>query len=129
MLKTLFKKKERLRKKKVFYFSRPFSNCVKTDMGKEFLKIFSKHFPKTGTYGKFFNRNTIKISYSCMPNLEKEKSKHLLNFDVIDDNNRKLQNKSNCPVNGKCLTKGVIYKATVTHNNKNHIYIGSTVRV
>ena len=47
-----------------------------------------------------------------MPNLEKEISKNniktLLNSDVIDDKNRKLCNcriKSNCPVNGKCLTK------------------------
>ena len=70
-----------------------------------------------------------------MPNLKKEISKHnqktLLNSDVIDDNNRKLCNcriKSNCPVNGKCLTKGVIYKATVSYKNKNHIYIGSTGR-
>ena len=41
-----------------------------------------------------------------------------MNPDVIDDNNRKLCNcriKSICPVNGKCLTKGVIYKATVSH--------------
>ena len=36
--------------------------------------------------------------------------------------------KSNCLVNGKLLTKGVIYKATVSHKNKNHIYIGSTGR-
>ena len=70
-----------------------------------------------------------------MPNLEKEISKHnqktLLNPDVKDDNNRKLCNcriKSNCTVNGKCFTKGVIYKATVSHKNKNHIYIGSTGR-
>ena len=70
-----------------------------------------------------------------MPNLEKEISKHnqktLLNFDVVDDNNRKLCNcriKPNCPVDGKFLTKGVIYKATVSYKNKNHIYKGSTGR-
>ena len=51
-----------------------------------------------------------------MPNLEKQISKHnnktLHNsYDIVDDD-RKLCNcrvKSNCPVNGKCLTKEVIY--------------------
>ena len=70
-----------------------------------------------------------------MPNQEKEISKHnqktLQNSDVIDDDYRKFCNcriKSNCPVKIKCLTKGVIYKATVSHKNKKHIYIGSTGR-
>ena len=102
----------------MFYYNPPFSNCVKTDIGKEFLKIVSKHFPKTGIYGKIFNKNTIKISYSCMHNLEKEIYKHNQktpqNSYDTDDDNRKLCNyriKSNCPFNGKFLTKGVIYKA------------------
>ena len=119
----------------MFYYNPPFSNCVKTDIGKEFLKIVSKHFPKTGIYGKIFNKNTIKISYSCMHNLEKEIYKHNQktpqNSYDTDDDNRKLCNyriKSNCPVNGKCLTKGVIYKATVLHKNKKHIYIGAIGR-
>ena len=47
-VKDIIKKKQRLRKKKVFYYNPPFSNCVKTDIGKEFLKLVSKHFPKTG---------------------------------------------------------------------------------
>jgi len=39
-----------------------------------------------------------------------------------------LQGKNECPVNGTCLTRGVIYKATVRNNNKNMVYIGSTGR-
>ena len=133
-----FKKSEKrkIRKKKVFYFNPPFSNCIKTNIGKEFLKIVSRHFPKTGFYGKLFNKNTIKISYSCMPNLEKEISNHnhktLQNANkTSEDKDNKLCNcrvKSNCPVNGECLTKGVIYKATVSHDNNERIYIGSTGR-
>ena len=34
------------------------------------------------------------------------------------------RSKTNCPVNGECLTKGVIYKAKVMHNNKENIFIG-----
>ena len=120
----------------MFYYNPLFSNYVKTNIGKEFLKIVSKHFPKSGFYGKLFNRNTIKISYSCMPNLEQEISnynhKTLQNSNEIVDDDKKFCNcrvKSNCPVNGKCLTKGVIYKAlTVSHKYKKKIYIGSTGR-
>ena len=36
--------------------------------------------------------------------------------------------KDDCPVNGMCLTRGVIYKATVKHENKNMSYIGSKGR-
>ena len=70
------KSRRKLRKKKVFYFNPPFSNSIKTNIGKEFLKLVSRHFPKSGFYGSIFNRNTIKISYSCMSNLEKELSNH-----------------------------------------------------
>ena len=77
----------------MFYYNSPFSNCNKTNKKKEFLKLVSKHFLKSG---KIFNRNTIKISYSCMPNLEKEIPKHnhktLQNsYDIVDDD-RKLSN-------------------------------------
>ena len=71
-----------------------------------------------------------------MPNLEKEISNHnhktLQNANkTSEDKDKKLCNcrvKSNCPVNGECLTKGVIYKATVSHENNERIYIGSTGR-
>ena len=66
-IKDNFKEK-RLREKKVFYYNQPFRNCVKTNIKKEFPKVVSKYFPKSGIYGKIFNKNTIKISYSCMLN-------------------------------------------------------------
>ena len=132
---SIGKSRRKLRKKKVFYFNPPFSNSIKTNIGKEFLKLVSRHFPKSGFYGSIFNRNTIKISYSCMSNLEKELSNHnqklLQNSNDTTEKNRKLCNcrsKNNCPVKGECLTKGVIYKATVMYNKKEHIYIGSTGR-
>ena len=34
--------------------------------------------------------------------------------------------KNNCPLNGKCLNKSVVYKATVTSNNMSKEYIGLT---
>ena len=128
-------KKKRKRKKRVFYYNPPFCISLQNNIGKEFLKIVDKHFPKSGTLGKIFNRNTIKISYSCMPSLERQITRH--NHKVLSNNTTKpdnekqrcnCKNKELCPVNRRCLTKGVIYKATVNHNNKQMTYIGSTGR-
>ena len=68
-----------------------------------------------------------------MPNLEKELSNHnqkLLQNETTEENCKlcNCRTKNNCPVKGECLTKGVIYKATVMHNKKEYIYIGSTGR-
>ena len=93
-----------------------------------------KHFPKDGPLNKIFNRNTIKISYSCMPNIDSEITKS--NLKAIEKSKNEKNNettcncriKASCPVEGKWLYKSVIYKATVTYINKKQFYIGSTAR-
>ena len=50
----------------------PFSSTLKTNISKEFQKLVDKPFTKKGPFNKILNRNTIKISYSCMPNIESE---------------------------------------------------------
>ena len=63
---------------------------------------------------KIFNRNNLKVSYSCttnMANIIKNHNGKILNErDEID--NRKMcicRNKDLCPLDGKCLTSKVIY--------------------
>ena len=60
----------RNRNRKVIWFNPPDSLNVKTNIGKVFLKIVKKHFPRSHTLSKIFNLNTIKISYSSMPNVK-----------------------------------------------------------
>ena len=118
----------------MLFYKPPFNSTVKTKLGKEFLKLVDKHFPKNGPLNKIFNRNTIKISYSCMPNINSEITKS--NLKIIEESKNEKNNettcncriKASCPVEGKCLTKSVIYKVTVTYNNKKLFYIGSTAR-
>ena len=43
---------------------------VPTNVGRSFLKILDEEFPKNHPLHKIFNRNTVKISYSCIPNLK-----------------------------------------------------------
>ena len=75
------------------------TGSIKTNIGKEFLKLVDKHFLKTGVLKKILNRNTIKISYSCMSNLDAEISKH--NHKTLEEykNKDKLEKRnklSNC---------------------------------
>ena len=37
-----------------------------TNIGHKFFALVDMHFPKDHKLGKIFNRNTIKISYSCV---------------------------------------------------------------
>ena len=44
---------------------------VKTNVGKHFSKLLKKHFDKNHNYQKIFNKNNMKVSYSCMNNMTK----------------------------------------------------------
>ena len=66
--------RRKLRKKKVFYYNPPFSSCIKMNVGTEFLKHVSKHFPKSGSYGSIFNRKNFKDFTNTHP-LETQKRK------------------------------------------------------
>ena len=91
--------------------------------GRSFLKILDEEFTKGHALHKIFNRNTVKISYSCMPNLKQR----------IDGRNKSILRKTNavppkafncrqlahCPLDGNCLKSAVMYQATVaTEDNR-----------
>ena len=56
-------------KRKIIWYNPPYSANIKTNIGKTFLNLIKKHFPKTNKFHKIFNQNTVKISYSCMSNI------------------------------------------------------------
>ena len=64
------------RKRKIIWFNPPFSLSVKTNIGRTFLKLLKQHFPKSNRLHKIFNKNTVKVSYSCMSNLSSIISSH-----------------------------------------------------
>ena len=70
------------RKGKITWFNTPFSESVKSNTGKKFLNLIKRHFPKTNKLHKVFNKNTVKVSYSCMSNIASILSSH--NFNVIN---------------------------------------------
>ena len=58
------------RNRKIIWFNPPYNESVKTNIGKQFLKLIKKHFPKHHKFNKIFNTNTIKLSYSCTTNMK-----------------------------------------------------------
>ena len=58
------------RQRNILWFNPPYSKNVATNVGKCFLSLIDKHFPKSNPLHKIFNRNTLKLSYSCMGNIK-----------------------------------------------------------
>ena len=128
------KMKKRSRKRKIIWFNPPFNENVQTRIGQQVLKLIDKHFPKGSKLHKIFNKNTIKISYSCMPNMKNiinSRNRKLLNNANKNNNDEEktcnCRNKNECPMNNKCLTESIVYKATVStdEGNDKKVYIGS----
>ena len=42
---------------------------MSTNIGKKFLKLINKRFPTQNKLHKTFNRNSLKLSYSCTKNM------------------------------------------------------------
>ena len=65
------KKRNRNRKRPVLWFNPPYCATVKTNVGAKFLKLISKHFPKTNPLHRVINRKNTKVSYRTTANMEK----------------------------------------------------------
>ena len=123
----------RQRKRKVIWFTPPYCASLTTQFGKEFLNLIDKNFPKNHHLHKIINRKTVKLSYSCTPNMYAIISAHnrkVLSEKRVDDDvrcNCQPANKPSCPVPGKCCSNKVIYQATVHHTNGSSAeYVGMT---
>ena len=122
---------KRQRSRNVIWFNPPFNQNVTTDVANRFLKLISKHFPKHHRYHKLFNRYNVKCSYSCMPNMGSIITSH--NAKVLSTKSNTAppactcRQPDNCPLNGRCNTPCVVYKATITAPDKPiKTYIGLT---
>lgn len=59
------------RRREIIWYNPLYIRNVETNIGCVFLRILNEEFPKDNVLHKIFNCNTVKISYSCMPNLSK----------------------------------------------------------
>ena len=113
------------RSRTIIWFNPPFSQNVKTNIGKIFSKLVKKHFPNHHRLHKIFNLNTIKLSYSCMSNKTSfiKQHKHILSSPPNSkEHSCNCRNKDNCPLAGSCLKTCIIYRAMLSSKMK-HTYI------
>ena len=119
-------------KRNIIWFNPSYSKNVKTNIGKIFLNLIKKHFPPHHKFHKLFNKNTVKISYSCTRNIKSIINSHnakiLFPKKSTEQRTCNCLNKVNCPLEQKCLTTNIVYKAKVTSSNQNYqekVYSGS----
>ena len=119
----------RNRARNIIRFNPTYRQNVKTNIGKTFVKLVKKNFPRGHKLYKIFNRNTLKLSYSCMSSMSSVIKQH--NYRVLSttenvDRLCNCRNKENCPLDGKCLQTCIVYKADVITNKDSHIYYGAS---
>ena len=111
-------KPPRNRKRNIIWYNPPYNKSVSTNIGRVLLNLLDKHFHKEHKLNKIFNRNSIKVNYSCTRSIE----------HIIKNHNRKItdsyieksaetlcncKEKNKCPLEGNCLIKNIAYMATV----------------
>ena len=116
--KEIPKNKRKNRRRSIIWYNPPFNKNVKSKIGFHFINLVDKHFGDKGhILNKIFNRNRIKISFSCMPNMGQIIKSH--NAKLLNKNNDETKEcncriKSECPLNGECMVDNIVYSARVT---------------
>ena len=119
----------RKRNRNIIWFNPPFSKNVATKIGRYFLNLLDKHFPQDHKFHKIFNRNNIKVSYSCMPNFKSAINSHdrKIFHSTVNNQSRTCNfiNKTDYPLQEKCLKENTIYQADISSENfQTKIYYG-----
>ena len=118
--------KSKNRPRNCIWFNPTYSSAVSTNLTKLYADIIKKAFPKNHPYlNKLFNKNNLKLSYSCAPNMDKIVSTHnmkLLDVKDVDQLQPKTcscpaAEKINCPLDNKCLSTEIVYQADVPSND------------
>ena len=118
----------RNRSRNIIWFNPPYNKNVKSKIGREFLRLIDNCFPAGHKLRKIFNRNTLKLSYSCMPNVQQICSCELCATDTRPSRptSMQLSEEGQCPLEGNCLAKGIVYQAQVTSGRQTETYVGLT---
>ena len=112
------KKHKQQRKRNILWYNPPFDAQVKTNVAKCFLQLIDIHFPPHHKLHKILNRNSVKVSYSSMPNIASHISSH--NIKILEKYRNpsgqlakgcSCLDKSDFPLPGNCQENAIIYNA------------------
>ena len=81
-----------------------FSMNVKMNIANKFLNLIDKHFPTNHKLAKVINRDNVKVSYSCLPNVASAIQAH--NTKVLSDEPPTVAAKCNCRNKNSCPLGG-----------------------
>ena len=90
---------KRKRNRKIIWFNPPFSKNVSTNISRKFLNLLDNHFPMDSKLHKIFNRNNVKMSYSCMDNMTNIINTHKL---VLNTGEKQKEDLCNCNQQADC---------------------------
>ena len=100
------KEEKKRQKQKIIWLNPSFSNSVKSNVGKQFLKLVRQHFSKGHKLNKIFHKNTLKVSYSCVRNMSSILTSH--NKKILAENEKQYEcncrKKDKCPLENNRLT-------------------------
>ena len=119
----------RKRQRKIIWFNPPFNLDVSTNVAKIFLNLIEKHFLRSSKLHKIFNKNTVKVSYSCTQNMSqiiKGRNKKIVQKETQDTLECNCKVETDCPLNGDCRKENVIYKCTAATCNLEKVCLGLT---
>ena len=123
--------KKKTHERKIIWFNPPCCLSDKTNVGRIFLKLIKKHFPKGNSLNKIFKKNAVKVSYCCMGNISSIISSH--NKNILNSfSNREYgcncRSKESCLLQNKCLTPKIVYRSDVKNltNDEKKFYLGVT---
>ena len=112
--------RRRSRKRKIIWFNPPFCQSVETNVARKFLLLVDKHFPPGHDLRKIFNRNTLRVSYCCMPSIDSTIKGHnsRLTNQTAAERICNCRKNDTCPVDGRCLEQG--YNIRSKRQNRYH---------
>ena len=127
----------RNRNRNYLWFNPPFNAAVHGNITKMFYSIITRAFPKENELlCKLFNRRKFRLAYCTTPNLQSILARH--NQRVLKEFRESqlpprimcnCRDRNNCPMDNKCLTDSIVYRADVTASGsvqETRFYIGLT---
>ena len=120
------------RKRNIIWFNPPYNNNIATNIGRYFLNLIKKHFPRQHKFHKIFNKNNVKISYSCMPNMKSVINGHNTNIPTKNYKDIKDQILLTNPVPSNIRVvqelDGYMKQLLVDHNKTSSLHMERVLR-
>ena len=124
---------KRKRRRNITWYNPPYSMNVKTNVGKEFLRLLRVHFHPNHRLHCIFNTKKVKVSYCCMRNISSiisAHNKYILGKEAPETESRlcNCRNTDECPMEGNCLSPNIVYNGDVVNKTDNEVrpYVGLT---